>query len=51
MVIVGWGSVNGTNYWIAKNSWGTGWGEKGYVRLARGKSIRGMNHYLYYPEF
>lgn len=29
-------------YWIARNSWGTGWGEHGYVRIRRGDGTKGI---------
>lgn len=36
MAIVGYGTTaDGTKYWTVKNSWGSEWGEKGYIRMQR----------------
>merc|ERR1719402_527062 len=46
ITIVGYGTQNGVKYWKFKNSWGTGWGENGFMKI-----LRGVGHCGFAMEF
>jgi cathepsin L len=35
LYLVGYAARDGTPYWLLQNSWGSDWGEEGYIRMIR----------------
>ncbi|OQS02651.1 cysteine protease family C01A [Thraustotheca clavata] len=48
---VGYGTANGVQHFKIKNSWGTVWGEQGYIYLQRGVGGKGMCNAAEHPLF
>ncbi|XP_055344689.1 uncharacterized protein LOC129592638 [Paramacrobiotus metropolitanus] len=46
MKLIGWGTENGTDYWLIANSWGYGWGSNGILKFIRGINHLGIEDYI-----
>eukprot|EP01060_Flectonema_neradi_P000301 TRINITY_DN10200_c0_g1_i1.p1 TRINITY_DN10200_c0_g1~~TRINITY_DN10200_c0_g1_i1.p1 ORF type:complete len:480 (+),score=93.87 TRINITY_DN10200_c0_g1_i1:66-1505(+) len=50
-LVVGHGYDQGIEYWIVKNSWGSSWGENGFIRIQFGKNLCNLvTHKVAVPE-
>merc|ERR1712156_355023 len=55
--MLNYGYAQGTEFWVVQNSWGSWWGDRGYVYLAveTGPGVTGMNMYVQHmstdPDF
>lgn len=52
VVAVGWGTEDGQDYYIVRNSWGPEWGDAGFIKIAAeegDEGVCGINGNVYFP--
>ena len=48
--VIGYGTLNGVNYWLCSNTWGTSWGEGGFFKIRRSTNECNFERYTDYAH-